>query len=220
MNYIDLLNNLFKMVMLIFAITTSIELLNIQKKTNFEKLLLITTCLSILDITSNYIFIDYLKSENNFKIFASINQYVFYLFEILTFIFFYNNLISPKKNLKNTLIIILLSFLFTIAIFIFSKIDSTFFTFTLVVVFELIYINFSFGYFLTLNFEEEYLTKTKKLNLINYGLFMFINITTPFYFVSIYLNKQQNISPDLSFINHIGYTILYFSIIKSLRWKI
>lgn len=213
------MNKLFKMLMLIAAISTSVELINIKKKSSFEKLLFITTCLSILDIISNYVFIDYLNSETNFKIFASINQYVFYLFEILSIVFFYNELISSKRNLKTTFYISLLSIVITSGIFLTSKIESTFFTFTLVVVFELIFINFSFGYFLTLNFEDEYLLKTKKLNLINYGLFMFINITTPFYFVSIYLNKQQNISPDLSFINYLGYIILYFSIYKSLKWK-
>lgn len=207
------------MLMLISAIAASLELLRISKRKRFETLLFISLIFSILDITANYIFIDFIKSEKMFASFANINQYVFYLFEILSIIFFYNELNGKKNNIKNTTIIALISISTTFIFFTLSNIDWTFLTLTLVIVFELLYINFSFGYFFTKNLEIEYSYKTNRLIIINYGLFIFVNFTTPFYFINIFLLKNNIEAPDLNFITYIGYTILYLTIIKSLKWK-
>jgi hypothetical protein len=206
--------------MLISAVATSVELFRISKRTKFENLLLITLIFSVLDITSNYVFIDFIKSEKLFASFANINQYIFYLFEILSIIFFYSELNGKKHNSKNVIIISALSVTTTILFFIISNIDWTFITLTLVIVFELLFVNFSFGYFFTKNLEVEYSFKSNRLIIINYGLFIFVNFTTPFYFINIYLAKQNIEAPDLNFITYIGYIILYSTIIKSLKWKI
>jgi hypothetical protein len=206
--------------MLISTVATSVELFRISKKTKFENLLLVTLFFSILDITSNYIFIDFIKSEKLFAAFANINQYIFYLFEILSIIFFYSELNGKKNNSKTLIIISVLSVTTTLLLFIISSIDWTFITLTTIIVFELLFINFSFGYFLTKNLEVEYSFKTNRLIIINYGLFIFVNFTTPFYFINIYLAKQNIEAPDLNFITYIGYIILYSTIIKSLKWRI
>jgi hypothetical protein len=208
------------MLMLISAVATSVELLRINKRSKFENLIFITLIFSILDIVSNYVFIDFIKSEKMFERFANINQYLFYLFETLTIIFFYNELNGKKNNIKNTIIFGGFSIATTLLFFTISTIDSSFFTLTLVIVFELLFINFSFGYFFTKNLEVEYSSNTKRLVIINYGLFIFVNFTTPFYFISIFLSKQNLEAPDLNFITYIGYIILYSTIIKSLKWKI
>jgi hypothetical protein len=154
-----------------------------------------------------------------FATFANVNQYIFYLFEILTIIFFYSELNGKKNNKIISIIFILISVLTTSLLFTISKIDSSFFTLTLVIIFELLFINFSFGFFFTKNLEEEYSVKTKKIISINYGLFIFVNFTTPFYFINIFLAKQNLKVPDLNFITYIGYIIFYSTIIKSLKWK-
>jgi len=207
------------MLMLIFAVATSLELLRINKRSKFENLLFIALIFSILDITSNYIFIDFINSEKMFATFANVNQYIFYLFEILTIIFFYSELNGKKNNKIISIIFILISVLTTSLLFTISKIDSSFFTLTLVIIFELLFINFSFGFFFTKNLEEEYSVKKKKIISINYGLFIFVNFTTPFYFINIFLAKQNLKVPDLNFITYIGYIIFYSTIIKSLKWK-
>ena len=65
------------------------------------------------------------------------------------------------------------------------KLNLNFITFTIIVVFELIFINFSFGYFFNLSIEKSFLTKKPNLNSINNGLFIFVNITSPFYFINL-----------------------------------
>jgi hypothetical protein len=220
LNYIDTINLVFKILMLICAIITCFELFKTENKSLFQSFLFLTILFSIIDLCSNFFFLDYLKSEEMFSAFANINQYIFYLFEIITLILFYKELNGKKKNTLNTIIISILSFSTTFLLFQLSNIDSTFFTLTLIIIFELLFINFSFGYFFTKNLEEEYSPKLKRLVIINYGLFIFINFTTPFYFMNIYLAKQNNLAPDLNFITYIGYIILYSTIIKSLKWKI
>ena len=214
------INNLFKMLMLISAVAASVELLRLTQRKKFETLLFISLIFSIVDIISNYIFLDFIKSDKMFASFANINQYVFYLFEILSIIFFYSELNGRRSNTKNTIIIIAISIATTFLLFTISKIDWTFLTLTLVIVFELLFINFSFGYFFTKNLEVEYSSRTNRLVIINYGLFIFVNFTTPFYFVNIYLLKHNIEVPDLNFITYIGYIILYSTIIKSSKWKI
>ncbi len=220
MKYIDTINLVFKILMLISAIITCFELFKTENKSLFQSFLFFTIIFSIIDLCSNFFFIGYLKSEEMFSAFANINQYIFYLFEIITLILFYKELNGKKKNTLNTIVISILSISTTTILFRLSNIDSTFFTLTLIIIFELLFINFSFGYFFTKNLEEEYSSKMKKIVIINYGFFIFINFTTPFYFINIYLAKQNTVVPELNFITYIGYIILNTTIIKSLKWKI
>ena len=219
MKYLDITNDLFKFLMLITSIITITELFRLKNRSRLQNLFLATIFFSIIDVASNYILLDYLKSEKYFSAFANLNQYIFYFLEISTIIFFYINLFESKKLLNYAFIIFFISFLLTLTYFKFSSHNYSFFTFTLIILFELIYINFSFGLFLTQNLEIEYSDRIKRLNLINYGLFIFVNFSTPFYFISVYLAKQNNEQLDLSFITYFGYMILYFSIFKSLTWK-
>ena len=219
MKDLEIINSLFKFALLITAILTELQLFKKSKKSLFESFLFVTIFFSLVDIISNYVFIEYLQSQNMFAAFANINQYVFYLFEIITISFFYRDLNGKKKNSRNFLFIAALSIIITISIFKSGNIDSKFFTFTLIVIFELLFINFSFSFFLIKNLEIEYTPIISRLVIINYGLFIFINFTTPFYFINIYLAKQNIETPDLHFITYLGYIILYSTIIKSLRWK-
>ena len=206
--------------MLLCASITFFIVIKIKNKSQFEKLLIITIIFSITDILSNYYFIDYLKSEEKFKTFANINQYLFYFFEIATIIVYYKNLIGKKNNTKNSMIIVGLSMTITFLFFILSKIDTAYITFTLIILFELLFINFSFASLLIKQFDENISQKTERILFINYGLFIYVNFTTPFYFLNIYLSKQNTQVPDVSFINHLGYIILFSSIIMGLKWKI
>jgi hypothetical protein len=108
-----------------------------------------------------------------------------------------------------------LSFLF----FSLFKLNLHFITFTIIVVFELIFINFSFGYFFNLRIEKSFLTKKPNLNSINNGMFIFVNITSPFYFINLLTEKQNTEVYNLDFINHIGYIILHLSIIFYYKCK-
>lgn len=219
MSHLDLLNQFFKLIMLCTALYAFVVLFKTENKTRLEKLLLACITFSILDILSNYILIDFLKSQSIFKSFATVNQYIFYVIEIITIINFYNLLISKKSFWKTTLAIAFVSIISTFLFFELSDLNRNFITFTSIIIFEIIYINFSFGYFLVLNLEKSFIVKYNNLNIINYGYFIFVNFTAPFYFITVFISNQSSKTYDLSFLSYIGYLILYSSFIISLKWK-
>lgn len=219
MSHFDLLNQFFKFIMLCTALYAIVVLLKTENKTRLEKLLLACITFSILDILSNYILIDFLKSQSLFESFATVNQYIFYAIEVVTIINFYYLLIPKKSYWKTTLAIALVSIISTFLFFELSDFKRSFIIFTAIIIFELIYINFSFGYFLVLNLEKSFTQKNNNLNIINYGFFVFVNFTAPFYFITVFMSNQSSKNYDLSFLSYIGYLILYSSFIIRLKWK-
>ncbi len=219
MSHFDLLNQFFKFIMLCTALYAIVVLFKTENKTRLEKLLLACITFSILDILSNYILIDFLKSQSLFESFATVNQYIFYAIEVITIINFYFILIPKKSYWKTTLAIALVSIISTFLFFELSDFKRSFIIFTAIIIFELIYINFSFGYFLVLNLEKSFTQKNNNLNIINYGFFVFVNFTAPFYFITVFMSNQSSKNHDLSFLSYIGYLILYSSFIICLKWK-
>jgi hypothetical protein len=219
MFYTETISEIFKFLMLITSIIATILIIRAKNKTTLDFLLLFTLSLSIIDITANIILIDFMKKESIFIAFASIQQYIFYLFEITTIIYFYHSLISKRKYWLKTVSILIASITLSILFYLLFKLNFNFVTFTIIIVFELIFINFSFGYFFNLSIEKSFLTKKPNLNLINNGFFIFVNLTSPFYFITLLLEKQNMGSYNLDFINHIGYIILHLSIIIYYKWK-
>ena len=219
MFYTETISEIFKFLMLVTSIITTIIIIRAKNKTTLDFLLLFTLSLSIIDITSNIILIDLMKKESIFIAFASIQQYLFYLFEVTTIIYFYHILISKRKYWLKTVSIIITSIILSILFYLLLKLNLNFITFTIIIVFELIFINFSFGYFFNLSMEKSFLTKKPNLISINNGFFIFVNLTSPFYFITLLLEKQNMESYNLDFINHIGYIILHLSIIIYYKWK-
>lgn len=219
MSHFDLLNQFFKFIMLCTALFAIVVLFKSENKTRLEKLILACLTFTILDILSNYILIDFLKSESLFESFATVYQYIFYAIEIITIINFYYLLIPKKSYWKVTSAIALVSIISTFLFFELTDIKRSFIIFTAIIIFELIYINFSFGYFLVSNLEKSYTQKNNNLNIINYGFFVFVNFTAPFYFITVFMSNQSSKIYDLSFLSYIGYLILYSTFIISLKWK-
>lgn len=219
MFYTETISEIFKFLMLVTSIITTIVIIRAKNKTTLDFLLLFTLSLSIIDITSNIILIDLIKKESIFIAFASIQQYLFYLFEVTTIIYFYHTLISKRKYWLKTVSIIITSIILSILFYLLLKLNLNFITFTIIIFFELIFINFSFGYFFNLSMEKSFLTKKPNLISINNGFFIFVNLTSPFYFITLLLEKKNMESYNLDFINHIGYIILHLSIIIYYKWK-
>ena len=146
MSHLDLLNQFFKFIMLCTALYAFAVLFKTENKTRLEKLLLACITFSILDILSNYILLDFLKSQSLFDSFATVNQYIFYVIEIITIINFYNLLISKKSFWKTTLAIALVSIISTFLFFELSDLKRSFITFTSIVLFELILLPFFFSF--------------------------------------------------------------------------
>jgi len=219
MFYTEAISDITKFLMLFTSVFALILIFCAKNKKTLDFLFLFTLALSIIDITSNIILIDLLKKESIFLSFASFQQYIFYLFEITTIIYFYQTLISKRNYWLKTLSIIIASISLSFLFFSLFKLNLHFITFTIIVVFELIFINFSFGYFFNLSIEKSFLTKKPNLNSINNGLFIFVNITSPFYFINLLIEKQNTEVYNLDFINHIGYIILHLSIIFYYKCK-
>lgn len=219
MFYTEAISDITKFLMLFTSIFAIILIFCAKNKKTLDFLFLITLALSIIDITSNIILIDLLKKESIFVAFASFQQYIFYLFETATIIYFYHTLISKRTYWLKTLSIIIASISLSFLFYSLFKLSLNFITFTIIVVFELIFINFSFGYFFNLSIEKSFLTKKPNLNSINNGLFIFVNITSPFYFINLLIEKQNTEVYNLDFINHIGYIILHLSIIFYYKCK-
>ena len=214
MSHLDLLNQVFKFIMLCTASYACLVLFKTEKKTRLEKLFLACIVFSILDILSNYILIDFLKSQSLFASFATVNQYIFYVIEIITIIKFYNLLISKKSFWKITLAIALVSIIFTILFFELSDFKKNFILFSLIIIFELIYINFSFGYFILINLEKSFFQKINHLNIINYGFFVFVNFTAPFYFITVFTLSDVS---SLVYLKVTQYLLFSFNSIYSVR---
>jgi hypothetical protein len=60
----------------------------------------------------------------------------------------------------------------------------------------------------------------KSERIIAIGLFLFINIASPYYIIfQIISSKPNNIISSLSFLSNIAYVVLFSSIIKSIKWQ-
>jgi len=200
----------------IFALKRFLE---IKNKIGLDYLFILCISFSIIDVISNYIYLSYLNNESKFNSFASINQGLFFISELTALVFFYQKLIDIKTYWKKTFVIFLFAFILTWLFSYFNNIPNIDFSFSFLLIFELIFINFSFGYFFYTTVEKSFIDELKNWNYINYGYFIFVNLTAPFYFISIHLLHQNTPNDSMGFINYLGYTILYSTFIKSIKCR-
>ena len=219
MIYLEITNSILKLLMLGTSIIALKRFLELKKKINVDYLFILAISISIIDVLSNYFYLSYLKDEATFNSFASINQGLFFISEIIAVVFFYKKIIEKKTYWKKTLVIFLLSFILTLLFIYFNQIPDTNLIFSFTIIFELIFINYSFGYLFYSTIEKNFTDELKNLNYINYGFFVFVNLTAPFYFISVHLIKQNIPNDSLDFINYLGYTILYSTFIKSIKCR-
>jgi hypothetical protein len=125
-----------------------------------------------------------------------------------------NNIGNKSFFLK--LILILLSIITIFTIIKNDNFKETYYT--LFTVIELIFINMFAVMFLMSNSIESTSLTIQKNTLITKGLFLFINIASPYYLIIQLISKEPNtILSSLSFISNIGYIIFFASVIKSYK---
>jgi hypothetical protein len=191
----------------------------ITKKKSLDYLRIFTfiAFMSFIDTFSLILFYIIFRSEEMFNVFSDYFQIFYLSTELIAIIFFYSNIIlkTPSKHFYSITIIsatilLLSNYLFKFNLF--ERYNSTF------VILEVILINSCFGFILIKSLNNDKSFASKAQNEINKGLFIFINITAPYFLISDYLELHKTIITTYTkFINDIGYLILFFQIYKAHR---
>lgn len=190
------------------------------KSNEKESLVFSLWYLSIFSIIDSLIYIYFIlinKDINSYNTISKWTQLCYILFEFLIFSNFLLE-INDFKSKKRFKIIILFISLIILVITIVNNWDFKEKYYTVITIIELAFINsLSIRYllFISPDFLDE---KSKKISTLVKGIFLFINITSPYYIIIQFIIRNPNmIMNTLSFINDIGYIVLFIYIIKSLK---
>lgn len=185
-----------------------------HKKRNLHWTLLlfwIHSIISFIDSIISRIFFGSKENTTFFDSYSSSIQFAFIIFEIFAIICFYQNLIW-KKKVKYNLIISGLSIFMLLIISNYTNIKYL----KNILIFEIIIINiFSAVIFIKQIKESNFIIRDNE-NSINIGLFLFINLTTPYYVAT--FTDAYNISTATTIsniINSVGYAIFFMKLKKS-----
>ena len=187
------------------------------KKLGHLKIILFLLILSLLD-TFSYSFLNLiLKRSDLFILTAEKLQFVFIIIELMFIFFFYFNC-CKTLNLKTSFFFIASLVITLIVAFITFKFLRPQSISLIILVFEVIFVNFFSGVFFVKNINFDKKQIQKHLQIINQSLFIFINLTAPYYFISNILSHEiSNITITLNFINDFGYSFLFFQFIKAFK---
>ena len=178
--------------------------------------------LSLFSIIDSIIYILTIIIFNRNELFFTISKwwqliYIFVEFIIISNFLFEINGIKNKKILNRYIFIALfiVGFLTILKDWNFTQSYYTIFTGV-----ELIIINtFTIRFLLSISHDQSEL-KAKSERIIAIGLFLFINIASPYYIIfQIISSKPNNIISSLSFLSNIAYIVFFASIIKSIKWQ-
>ena len=178
--------------------------------------------LSILSIIDSSIYIIFILSLNQISVYHELSKW-WQLFYILTEFYIISSFLIDLNKLKNSKKINTIIISICIVIFSFSAVNNWDFKekyYTLITIVELVFINiFSIRYLLLFTPELQD-SKSKSLITLVKGIFLFINISSPYYIIIQFIVKTPNsILSSLSFINDIAYIILFISITNSIKWQ-
>lgn len=214
MKALIILSSSSRIVMFVTSIICLYNGIKYYNKIKSIKGFIFLSLLSIADSLSYIYLVIIEKNKTTFYIISEQTQILYHVVEIGVILYFfisknYDQKVLIKKH--KTLIFALLTLLYLYNILIHS-------TNTFLILSELIIVN-------TLCINYFFSTYKKKISqidthkyLIN-GLFIFINITAPYYILE---NNIEKTTPFLisyiNFINDLGYTILFLSINKEVKW--
>lgn len=214
MKALIILSSSFRIVMFATSIICLYNGIKYYNKIKSIKGFIFLSLLSVTDSLSYIYLVIIEKNKPTFYIISEQTQILYHVFEIGVILYFfisknYDQKVIIKKY--KTLIFALLTLLYLYNILIQP-------TNTFLILSELIIVNtLCINYFFSTYKKEISQIDTHKY-LIN-GLFIFINITAPYYILE---NNIEKTTPFLisyiNFINDLGYTILFLSINKEVKW--
>lgn len=217
MNFLRGLSDVLQFVMLVTAIMLLVSIISKKERKSLNWIFLPYCLLSIADISSYYLFISIFK---NAEIFQRISLYIqtsFIYVELLVIIIFYLKIISKYWFTVATVLIIPIAYTFSIYTKNYLGLNNEMNMSTFLIFFELTFIIFSFTIFTYLSFDN---LRFENYQNTNNGFFIFITLTAPYYFLSNYIDSTHpKLTPNLYFINALGYSILFWCISKDLKWN-
>ncbi len=217
MFYLDIIASVCKVVMFI----TTIYLFSAGvRKSETNKPIFIFWYLSILSIIDSSLYILYVEILNNINGYYNISKWWQLIYILIEFTIISNFLLAIN-NIKNKKIFSSIIIIFAFLILLISIINNWDFKekyYTVFTITELVFINtFTIRYLLILSPDEKE-SIDKKILLIVKGLFLFINIASPYYIIiQLFVKEPNSIISSLSFISDLAYTIFFISIIKSIK---
>lgn len=219
MYVLKFITNITHLLMCIAGLVLAIYGFSKQQKQGYMKMFNLIALLSFIDTLSLIVFYLIFKSENIFNVFSDYFQILYLSTELITIAFFYLNIIRKTSN-KHFFKSISISAFILVSINYFFDLNVFEEYYSLFVIIEVIIINACFGFILINSFDNEKPFISNPQIEINKGLFIFINITAPYYLVNDYLELHKTILTTYTkFINDIGYIILFIQIYKAYRWS-
>jgi hypothetical protein len=217
MLYLEIISAMCRLVMLI---TTIYLFISGVKHRESNKEIISFWYLSILSLLDSCLYILYIEIFKNINGYYNISKWWQLIYILIEFIIISNFLLATN-NIKNKKIYSSTIIIFSIFILIISIINNWDFKekyYTIFSITELVFINtFTIRYLLIISSD---ITESidKKISIIVKGLFLFINIASPYYIIIQFFVKEPNsIISSLSFISDLAYIIFFISIIKSIK---
>jgi hypothetical protein len=217
MLYLEIISAICKVVMFI----TTIYLFSLgYKQRESNKPIISFWFLSIFSLIDSTIYVIYVEIFKNINAYYTTSKW-WQLIYILVELIIISNFLLTINNIKNKKIYSSLILFGAFSILVITLIYNWDFKekyYTILTITELIFINtFTIRYLLIISPEIKELND-KKILLIVKGLFLFINIASPYYIIiQLFVKEPNSIISSLSFISDLAYIIFFTSIIKSIK---
>lgn len=214
---LEVISSLFKVVM--FLTTCYLFYVGLKFR-NKENLIFTFWYLCIFSLIDSLLYLYFVIISNEINSFLSISKwtqlvYIFIEFFIISNFLFEINNIRYKKNLIK--VISFISILVFCVTFI-NKWNFKEYYYTIITLIEFVFINILGIRYLLIISPYILDQKSKEVSIIVKGIFLFINISSPYFIIIQFISNEPNsILSSLSFISDIAYTIFFSYLIKSLQ---
>lgn len=217
MLYLDIISAMCRAVM---YITTIYLFVNGIKQRESNKLIISFWYLAILSLTDSIMYVIYVEVLKDITGYYNLSkwwQLIYILVELIiisNFLLAINN-IKSKKTYSS---LILAGSFLILAISLLKNWDFKEKYYTILTITELVFINiFTIRYLVIISPDVKDLND-KKILMIVKGLFLFINLASPYYIIiQLFVKEPNSIISSLSFISDLAYVIFFISIIKSIK---
>lgn len=200
--------------MLITTILALFEGIKNFSKLGYYKILVYVLLFSLLDTLSFSFLHLFLKKTTLFILTADILQSIFIITELVMIIGFYFNSLNTL-GIKKSFFLIGMLLIMLIVIFITYNFITTKSFSQIILLFEVFLVNILSGFFFAKDINYDLDTIPKYSKIMNRSLFIFINFTAPYYFLSSVINNDNiPITLTLNYINDFGYSFLFFQFLK------
>lgn len=176
--------------------------------------------LSIFSLFDSFLYIYFILVLKDVNTYISISKWSQLAYIIIEFIIISNFLLDINKIKHSQFIktsIIIISAVTLLITYVYNW-DFKVKYYSIITIIELAFINtFAIRYLLIIHPDIPD-RQSKCISILVKGMFLFINISSPFYIIiQIIINQPNSIINLLSFINDIAYTVFFTYIIKSLK---